>query len=222
MTELEEERDFLLRSIEDLEREREAGDVDEHDYAALKDDYTVRAAATLRAIEQPAAAPVAPRRSLARSAGWLALVLVVAVLAAVLVTQSAGRRDAGETVTGDIRSTVRGKLDEAVAAGERADLERAVELYGEVLDEQPSNVEALAYLGWFIARASETQLDRGAGLIEDAVALDPEYGDAKVFLAYVMWTRGDAAGAAALLDEADDLATTAYADTYGERLRSEL
>ncbi len=46
---LEEERRFLLRSLADLEREREAGDVDDVDYRELRDGYTVRAAATLRA-----------------------------------------------------------------------------------------------------------------------------------------------------------------------------
>src|SRR5690606_37957028 len=40
---LEEQRDFLLRSLDDLEREREAGDLDDDDYQALKDDYTARA-----------------------------------------------------------------------------------------------------------------------------------------------------------------------------------
>jgi hypothetical protein len=49
---LEEERDFLLRSIEDLEAERAAGDIDESDYRALHDDYTARAARVLRRLEQ--------------------------------------------------------------------------------------------------------------------------------------------------------------------------
>jgi hypothetical protein len=48
---LDEQRDFLLRSLADLEREHEAGDVDDHDYVTLKDDYTARAARTIRAIE---------------------------------------------------------------------------------------------------------------------------------------------------------------------------
>ena len=48
LAELEEERRFLLRSLADLEREHEAGDVDRVDYRALKDGYTVRAAAVLR------------------------------------------------------------------------------------------------------------------------------------------------------------------------------
>ncbi|HEX2065136.1 MAG TPA: tetratricopeptide repeat protein [Acidimicrobiales bacterium] len=51
LAELEEDRDFLLRSLEDLEQERTAGDIADHDYARLRDDYTGRAAAVLKAIE---------------------------------------------------------------------------------------------------------------------------------------------------------------------------
>jgi len=48
---LEEQRDVLLKSLRDLEQEREAGEIGDDDYAALKDDYTARAATVLRAIE---------------------------------------------------------------------------------------------------------------------------------------------------------------------------
>ena len=84
---LEEERDFLLRSLDDLEREHDAGDVDDVDYAELKDDYTARAAAVLRAIDD--------RRALASqsrpSRSWLRL---VAVLAFVAVAAGVGGRAA--------------------------------------------------------------------------------------------------------------------------------
>lgn len=40
----------LLASLEDLEREHDAGDLDDADYEALKDDYTARAAEVLRAL----------------------------------------------------------------------------------------------------------------------------------------------------------------------------
>ncbi|MGQ0521647.1 MAG: tetratricopeptide repeat protein [Actinomycetota bacterium] len=53
---LEEDRDHLLRSLDDLEEERAAGDIEEADYLALRDDYTARAAATLRALAQGRAA----------------------------------------------------------------------------------------------------------------------------------------------------------------------
>jgi hypothetical protein len=49
--ELAEERDFLLRSLADLDAEREAGDIDEHDYGTLRDGYTSRAAAVLRTLD---------------------------------------------------------------------------------------------------------------------------------------------------------------------------
>ena len=54
---LEDERDFCLRSLRDLDAEWEAGDIDAADYRALKDAYTARAAAALHALDgRPAAA----------------------------------------------------------------------------------------------------------------------------------------------------------------------
>jgi tetratricopeptide (TPR) repeat protein len=56
---LEAEREFYLRSLRDLEAEHSAGDIDDLDYQALRDDYTTRAAGVLRRLEglrAPAAA----------------------------------------------------------------------------------------------------------------------------------------------------------------------
>jgi len=47
---LEDDREYLLRSLDDLEREHDAGDLDDADYKALKEDYTARAAQVLRAL----------------------------------------------------------------------------------------------------------------------------------------------------------------------------
>jgi tetratricopeptide (TPR) repeat protein len=43
-----EEREHLLRSLDDLDREFAAGDIDQHDYETLRADYTSRAAAIIR------------------------------------------------------------------------------------------------------------------------------------------------------------------------------
>lgn len=65
---LEDERDFLLRSLRDLDAEWEAGDLDDADYRSLRDDYTARTARVLRALEGTAAmaatspSAVGPRR----------------------------------------------------------------------------------------------------------------------------------------------------------------
>ncbi len=193
---LEDQRDFLLGSLEDLERERAAGDVDEHDYLALKDDYTARAAAVLRAIDagRPRPAAVAPARSRGRTAAVLAGVVAFAVLAGVLVAQSSGRRDANDTITGDIRQSVTQKLNEAGRRSAEGDLEAALELYDEVLEEQPTNVEALTYKGWLLTLSGEQEA--GLTALIEAATTDPDYPDVHAFLAVVLLRGG-------LVDEAE-------------------
>ena len=102
---LESERDFLLRSIADLETEREAGNLDDDRYRALKDDYTARAAAVLRSIEEghdarPAPPPVPRRRKLLTGGAVLAFVLV----AALALAAATGKRHDGQTVTGNAQA----------------------------------------------------------------------------------------------------------------------
>ena len=82
LAELEEQRRFLLRSITDLDREHQYGDVDGRDYATLRDGYTARAAAVLRAIDT-GAAELPPRRQRRRGivAVWVVGTLLVASLA---------------------------------------------------------------------------------------------------------------------------------------------
>ena len=48
---LADERDHLLASLDDLEVEYEAGDLDVVDYEVLKADYTARAAAVIRRLD---------------------------------------------------------------------------------------------------------------------------------------------------------------------------
>ena len=48
---LEEQRDFLLASIADLDREHAAGDLSDDDARELRDDYTARAAEVIRSID---------------------------------------------------------------------------------------------------------------------------------------------------------------------------
>lgn len=48
---MEEERDYLLRSISDLDRERSENELTEADHRRLRDDYTARAADVIRRLE---------------------------------------------------------------------------------------------------------------------------------------------------------------------------
>ena len=100
---LEEERDFLLKSLADLDAERAAGDIDDADHQALTDDYTARAAEVIRAIEEhrDAVEAARPPRSRSRMVIAVAGIAVVAVLAGVLMAQASGRREPGDTITGE-------------------------------------------------------------------------------------------------------------------------
>ncbi len=101
--ELEHERDFLLRSLDDLDRELVAGNIDPDTYRVLHDDYTARAAAVIESLadgvtRDPPGAPSASRSMRVFAVGGI---VVFAVLAAVLLAHTIGQRRAGGEITGD-------------------------------------------------------------------------------------------------------------------------
>jgi tetratricopeptide (TPR) repeat protein len=211
VNELEEERDFLLRSLDDLEREHDAGDVDDTDYATLRDDYTARAAAAIRTIEakQAAAAPARPPRSWGRTIAWVAGIAVFAVLAGVLVARMSGSRRDSETATGDVRDNTRQLIVDATNAAQRGDYDDAIALFTDALDLSPSDTEALTYRGW--ARFQKGGDDAAAMAdVDDAISLDPAYPDARVFKAIMLVRAGDFAGANAQMQVFDSLDAPAF------------
>lgn len=175
---LESERDFLLRSIKDLESEREAGNLDDERYQTLKDDYTARAAAVLRSIEEgreaavEAAPPVPRTRKLLTGGAVLAFVLV----AALAMAAALGNRRDGQTVTGNAQSGGAPTAEERRAALERQvqanpddpaahlvyarflletqNWTEAVKQYLMAAKLDPKNPEASAYAGWMLFNVS--------------------------------------------------------------------
>jgi len=201
---LEEQREFLLRSLRDLEREHDAGDIDDGDYLTLKDDYTHRAASIIRAIEdgQAAIASARPRRGSAaarRRAQMIAISTVVvvglAVLAGVLVAGSSGERVAGQEVTGSVTdSQSNNDLTRAHLLDQQGHALDALRAYDAVLKADPKNVEALTYRGWLLARTAAsagssqaTLLERAQQSLEQAIGIDPSYPEAHVFRGIVLF-----------------------------------
>ncbi len=189
---LEEERDFLLRSIEDLDREHAAGDVDDDDHRALRDDYTARAAAVIHAIDERRAAIAAarPPRSPLRTAGVVVAVLALAGLAGLAVARAAGDRSQGEQISGGVTQSLGQQLTSCLQlSSSSTDQVAVLECYDDILAEHPASVEALTYRGWYLLRQD---LDSMAFFefawpnLEEAVALDPEYSDARVFRAIAL------------------------------------
>ena len=243
---LEEERDFLLRSLEDLEREHAAGDVDDSDFEELKDDYTARAAAVIRAIEDRTAAVKSLRsqRNWQRTALGLVLVGALAVGASWLVFRNAGTRAPGQGLTGDIRQDssnlilqaqgLTGQAQASLQAGDSTkalkQFESAVQAYDKALEISPENVQAMTYRGWVlhtIALSSEpsvaADLDRQAlEYLDEAIAIDPLYSDARVFRAILERNAGEFGAAKADLDAIDMNAIPMYMIQMVNSLREDV
>jgi hypothetical protein len=230
---LEEERSFLLRSLDDLEREHDAGDVDNIDYVALKDDYTARAAAVIRSIDQRQTALAQARtpRRRGRALAWVAVLLVASVALGIFVAQSSGRREAGDSVSGDIRTTSRDQLLTARTALGEGRFVDAIAAYDEVLAGQPANTEALTYKGWLLfltsrqtEDAADTQvlLARARELLDEALTIDATYGDALIFRAQVLRALGFEEQALADLDAVQPGSYPADMQPFVDSLRSSL
>jgi tetratricopeptide (TPR) repeat protein len=202
---LEEQRAFLLASLADLDEEWEAGDISADDYAALKDDYTARAAAVLRALDRLDGKPVAgatatgarprarvPSATRKRRPVWPLVVsgvvtLAVAIAAGVLVTRTSGERLPGEGATGGPTSATADLLDRATIADQGGKVLDALKLYDAVLAQDPENVIALTYKGWLLGRQPNAELvARGLEPLDRAVKIDPTFADAHVFRGLVL------------------------------------
>jgi tetratricopeptide (TPR) repeat protein len=200
---LEDERDFLLGALAALEDEHDAGEIDDGDYAALKDDYTRRAAAAMRSIEGRRAALAvagAPRRRWRSGVLWLVGLALLGTLAGFAISRSADDRADGGTITGGADASVSGRLAQALQLfGQPDRWPDAIDLYDAVLAEQPSNVEAITYRAWLQYRSGA---DAGALLQqwEEATQLDPRYADAIVFRAIALKDLERYDEAAAVLD----------------------
>ena len=180
-------REFLLRSLADLEREREAGDLAEADYETLKAEYEGR----LRGVEPPPRPP--PRRGLL--AASVAFVLVVAVAAGVLVAQSTGRRAVGGTITGNVQvaSTVTTSappvaLPDELAQCTRLDPSDAIGCFSAYTDANPDDPDGFIQFGLFAINAgiqsdSPELLEAGETFLGRALELDAANVEARVYLA---------------------------------------
>jgi hypothetical protein len=104
-------------------------------------------------------------------------------------------------------------------------------LYDEVLADQPANTEALTYKAWVLfltSRATQDPADtqvllaRANELLDQAVEIDPAYGDARAFRANVLNARGFPDQALADLDAIEPGAIPADMGGVVESLRSRL
>jgi tetratricopeptide (TPR) repeat protein len=219
LAELETEREFLLKSLDDLERERADGGIDEDTYDTLHSDYTARAAEVLRVLrsgrdDRPKRPPIpASRRAL-----FVGLALVFAAGAAFALAKSAGTRAPGQTITGNNTpaTTVSGNIPDTFAghmtAGLRFenenDFNRAATQFIAASKKDPKKPDPLAELGWLLTqqigastKAPQAQLvDTAQQYIDRALRLDPHYVNAILYKGVLLLAvRNDKTAAVPLL-----------------------
>jgi hypothetical protein len=206
---LEEQRDFLLRSLDDLDREHDAGDLDEDDYQVLHDDYTVRTAEVLRAIAEHRSALDGPRepRNWAKLGAWVGGVVLLAVVGGWAVAHYSGSKSTPgtpgaapvEKCLGLTQQFVTG----ATGTGAKPDPIAAIKCYKAVLKTDPTNATAMAYQGWTWALLAkqlsgsvpQSDIDgfvkQASSNLEAALAANPTFPDALVFSSINAYWQGD-------------------------------
>lgn len=179
--------EFLERSLADLEREHEAGDLTDRHYRQLKADYERRLRGEAPPPRQPA------RRSLVVVS--VAFVVVVAVAAGVLVARSTGRRAIGATFTGNAAVTTPAlspaPVDEELARCSTLDAGDAIGCYTTYTQANPDDPEGWMRFGLFAANAgvqgdNDELLTAGETFLARAVELDPDAVEPRVYLAVLL------------------------------------
>ncbi len=200
---IDDEQASLLRSLTDLEREYNAGDLDDADYEALKDDYTVRAADLLRrranieaGVSEAAATAAVARQEQRWRRPIVALATVGTALGiGVAVARFAGERVGSQGLTGSVRAAGAERSAEVQALLTKAqqnlsaDPFTALKAYDEVLTIDPENPEAVTYGGWLLrivaqsadGAARDELLGRAKDRLDKAIAIAPGYPDARAF-----------------------------------------
>lgn len=238
---LQAERDFLLRSIADLESEHASGELSDDRYKELLDGYTVRTATVLRAIERLEATdvdpPPGPRRRGRRRAVVAVAALVLGGGGGGLLIRSTADREPGQTISGnaqsgapDLDTLERVARDRPDDPGAQLDLARALmradrpvdalQSFDEAARLDPGDPEPQAYAGWivFLGGLPDEALRR----LDAAIAVDPTYPDARFFRGMVLRGQGDAAAALVELREFVRLAPTAAERGQVQRLIADL
>lgn len=174
------EKIFLLKSLDDLDEELANGDISRKDYVQLTQNYKRR---LVRLTKREQNRNEEPKLQNAKKT-WITIIFVLALtsISGLAIASWSGERSNSESITGGLRESTISKLQQAQQLlGDSDSWGEAISIYDEVLQEQPSNVEAITYRAWLKYRqGKETQplIDEWS----EVRILNPEFADAIVFL----------------------------------------
>ncbi len=188
-TELESEREFLLRSLEDLEAELAEGGIDGDTYASLHSDYTARAANVIRALgggdDRQLKAPPIPAGK-----RWFAIVAILVFMGAsvFMLAKSSGTRAPGETLSGnDTTDTYDAHMRRAARFVSVSDSRSAFEEFQKALKLDANRPEVHVELAKLLiaqAQAGESTpklIEAARVSLDRAIEIDSTYADAFAF-----------------------------------------
>ena len=214
---LDDEREFLLRSIDDAARERDAGDLSDSDYDVL----VVRDRSRLAEVEAELAAlgpeapadavpdspDVPPRRRYGR---WRRVGIVVAcgfivAGAVILVDHALSPALPGQAPSGTVTLTKAQQIEDQLAAAallaQGGEAQQALVLYNKVLTEDPEDPDALAAGGWLewnagVTGKSAAVEQAGRQSEEKAVHVAPGFYGGHLYLGLILLDQDDNASGA--------------------------
>lgn len=226
-----ERRAFLERSIADLDAEHAAGDLSDEDHARLRAEYEERLA-VLEGRRRPPreAAPAGPRPVWQRIATWGG-VAAFAVVAGLLLAQYAGRRTAGQNITGtDVGGddpVTTPQVDEALARCFDLAGSEAFDCYIDYTRANPADARGFLYFGLYsinqgLATDTPELLSGGETFLQRALDLDPDLHEARVNLAVFLERTGRDQEAAELLAPLEGVALPDELQQLADFVRSNL
>jgi hypothetical protein len=204
MSSREDRRAFLERSLADLDEEHDAGDLTDADFERLRADYE-RRLAVLEGRATPAKAAAPARRPAWQRAVIGVGVLAFAVVAGVLVAQSAGRRGGGDTITGadlggsdgsdEGPGTSQPPLPEELSACFDVEGSEDLNCYLAYTRANPDDARGFLYFGLFsvnqgLQSDSAELLSGGETFLRRALEIDPALLEARVNLAVLLERTG--------------------------------
>ena len=156
--------------------------------------------------------------------------VVVAVGVGWFVANSAGQRLPGQSSSGGIEDSTASLLSQARQLN-FSDPQQSIELYSQVLELNPDNVEALTYRSWLVALVAREAADDVKLLavatslegLQRAIEIDPGYADAHCFMGIVKFRfAGDAQGARDALDVCEANNPPAEVAGFVDSIRAEV
>jgi tetratricopeptide (TPR) repeat protein len=206
---LNDQREFLLRSIDDAERELLAGDLskDDYDVLLLRDQKRLAEVeaelaalgpspeAETKTVSSEAEATARRRLGTGRKLGIIAACLLIVTGLVILVNHAVNPSLPGQAVSGSITESkvelIEQELADAVSLNNNGEGVQALQLYDRVLSQDPADPDALAASGWLEwnygeAGKSTTAMRAGRRAEEKAIKLSPTYFAGHLFLGLIL------------------------------------